>query len=96
MPYAQGALRNGVHIFQHTPVIGLVKDGDRVTGVHTPNGTHRICSSPIPVHDSLADRPRQFDCVPWGDDPRAGHTRDGLRKSAGLGDHHRTPREHRR
>ena len=37
--YAQGALRNGVHIFQHTPVIGLVKDGDRVTGVHTPNGT---------------------------------------------------------
>ncbi|MEQ1699738.1 MAG: FAD-dependent oxidoreductase [Ilumatobacteraceae bacterium] len=36
--YAQGALRKGVHIFQHTPVTGLLKDGDRVTGVQTPNG----------------------------------------------------------
>ena len=36
--YAQGALRKGVHIFQHTPVVGLLKDGDRVTGVQTPNG----------------------------------------------------------
>lgn len=37
--YAQGALRAGVHVFQHTPVVGLVTDGDRVTGVTTPRGT---------------------------------------------------------
>ena len=37
--YAQGALRAGVHVFQHTAVTGLVKDGDRVTGVRTANGT---------------------------------------------------------
>ncbi|HUC32975.1 MAG TPA: FAD-dependent oxidoreductase [Ilumatobacteraceae bacterium] len=36
--YAQGALRAGVHVFQHTPVTGLVRDGDRVTGVVTPRG----------------------------------------------------------
>jgi sarcosine oxidase subunit beta len=36
--YAQGALRAGVHVFQHTPVTGLLKDGDRVTGVQTPKG----------------------------------------------------------
>jgi sarcosine oxidase subunit beta len=36
--YAQGALRAGVHVFQHTPVTGLLKDGDRVVGVQTPRG----------------------------------------------------------
>jgi sarcosine oxidase, subunit beta len=36
--YAQGALRRGVHILQHTPVIGLLRHGDRVTGVQTENG----------------------------------------------------------
>lgn len=41
--YAQGALRRGVHIYQHTPVTGLVRQptgdgGHRVTGVQTPNG----------------------------------------------------------
>ena len=37
--YAQGAMRAGVHVLQNTPVTGLIKDGDRVTGVVTPNGT---------------------------------------------------------
>jgi sarcosine oxidase subunit beta len=37
--YAQGALRAGVHVYQHTPVTGLVRDGDRITGVHTSRGT---------------------------------------------------------
>ncbi len=36
--YAQGALRAGVHVFQHTPVVGLIRDGDRVTGVQTAKG----------------------------------------------------------
>ena len=36
--YAQGALRAGVHVFQHTPVTGLLRDGDRVTGVRTTQG----------------------------------------------------------
>ncbi len=41
--YAQGALRKGVHIHQHTPVTGLLTETsssgvDRVTGVQTPNG----------------------------------------------------------
>ncbi len=36
--YAQGALRTGVHVFQHTPVVGLLRDGDRVTGVQTTRG----------------------------------------------------------
>jgi sarcosine oxidase subunit beta len=36
--YSQGALRRGVHIWQHTPVIGLLSDGDRVTGVRTSAG----------------------------------------------------------
>jgi sarcosine oxidase subunit beta len=37
--YAQGAMRAGVHVLQGTPVVGLVRDGDRVTGVRTPDGT---------------------------------------------------------
>ena len=37
--YAQGALRAGVHVYQHTPVTGLVHDGSRVTGVQTTRGT---------------------------------------------------------
>ena len=36
--YAQGALRAGVHVFQHTAVTGLLRDGERVTGVRTANG----------------------------------------------------------
>ena len=36
--YAQGAMRRGVHVLQHTPVTGLLRDGDRVVGVQTANG----------------------------------------------------------
>ncbi len=36
--YAQGAMRRGVHVLQNTPVTGLLRDGDRVTGVVTPGG----------------------------------------------------------
>jgi sarcosine oxidase subunit beta len=36
--YAQGAMRRGVHILQHTPVVGLLRSGARVVGVQTPSG----------------------------------------------------------
>lgn len=36
--YAEGAMRRGVHVHQRTPVVGLVRDGDRVVGVETPSG----------------------------------------------------------
>ena len=36
--YAAGAARRGVHVIQHTPVTGLVRDGDRIVGVETPRG----------------------------------------------------------
>lgn len=36
--YAEGAMRRGVHIHQQTAVTGLIKDGDRVTGVETDRG----------------------------------------------------------
>ena len=36
--YAQGAMRKGVDVLQHTPVTGLLRDGERVTGVQTANG----------------------------------------------------------
>ncbi len=36
--YAQGALRAGVDVLQHTPVTGLIRDGERVAGVETANG----------------------------------------------------------
>ncbi len=36
--YAQGAMRRGVHVMQNTPVTGLLRDGDRITGVQTANG----------------------------------------------------------
>jgi sarcosine oxidase subunit beta len=36
--YAQGAMREGVHVLQNTKVTGLLKDGDRVTGVQTATG----------------------------------------------------------
>jgi sarcosine oxidase, subunit beta len=36
--YAQGAMRAGVHVLQHTPVTGMIHDGGRVVGVRTPHG----------------------------------------------------------
>jgi sarcosine oxidase subunit beta len=36
--YAQGAMRRGVHVLQHRPVIGLLREGYRVTGVQTDAG----------------------------------------------------------
>ena len=36
--YAARAAERGVDIVQHTPVIGLVRDGDRVTGVRIASG----------------------------------------------------------
>jgi sarcosine oxidase, subunit beta len=36
--YAQGAMRRGVHVLQNTPVTGLLRAGDRITGVRTANG----------------------------------------------------------
>ena len=36
--YAQGAMREGVDVLQNTRVIGVLKDGDRITGVKTANG----------------------------------------------------------
>ncbi len=43
--YAQGAMRRGVHVVQHTRVTGLVRDGERVTGVETSAG--RISASVV-------------------------------------------------
>ena len=37
--YAQGAMRRGVHVIPHTPVIGLLREGERVTGVQTASGS---------------------------------------------------------
>lgn len=37
--YAAGASQRGVEILQHTPVTGLLRDGDRVTGVRTASGS---------------------------------------------------------
>ncbi len=36
--YAQGAMREGVHVLQNTKVTGLIRDGERVTGVQTDKG----------------------------------------------------------
>lgn len=36
--YAQGAMRAGVHVLQHTEVTGLQRDGDRIVGVETSRG----------------------------------------------------------
>jgi sarcosine oxidase, subunit beta len=36
--FAQGAMRLGVHVHQNTAVTGLLRDGDRVTGVMTGAG----------------------------------------------------------
>jgi sarcosine oxidase subunit beta len=36
--FASGAMARGVHVRQHTPVTGLLRDGDRVVGVETPDG----------------------------------------------------------
>ncbi len=39
--YAQGAMERGVHVIQGTPVTGLLRDGNRVTGVRTARGDIR-------------------------------------------------------
>jgi sarcosine oxidase subunit beta len=36
--FASGAMARGVHVIQHTAVMGLLRDGDRVVGVETTNG----------------------------------------------------------
>jgi sarcosine oxidase subunit beta len=36
--YAAGAAKRGVHVIQHTPVTGLIRDGERVVGVETEGG----------------------------------------------------------
>ncbi|MGD9996491.1 MAG: FAD-dependent oxidoreductase [Ilumatobacteraceae bacterium] len=36
--YAQGAMQRGVHVVQGTPVVELLRNGDRVVGVRTPSG----------------------------------------------------------
>ncbi len=36
--FAAGASQRGVHVLQHTPVTGLLRDGDRVVGVETRHG----------------------------------------------------------
>jgi sarcosine oxidase, subunit beta len=36
--YAQGAMREGVHVLQHTAVTGITTSGGRVTGVDTTKG----------------------------------------------------------
>ena len=36
--FAAGATTRGTHVVQHTPVTGLLRDGDRVVGVETPGG----------------------------------------------------------
>lgn len=36
--FAAGAMAHGVDVVQHTPVTGLVREGDRVVGVETPKG----------------------------------------------------------
>jgi sarcosine oxidase subunit beta len=39
--YASGATARGVHVIQHRPVTGLVRQGDRVVGVETAAGAIR-------------------------------------------------------
>ncbi|HZC32097.1 MAG TPA: FAD-dependent oxidoreductase [Candidatus Bathyarchaeia archaeon] len=36
--FAAGAIARGVHVIQHTPVTGLLREGDRVVGVETAGG----------------------------------------------------------
>ena len=36
--YAAGASQRGVHVVEHTPVTGLLRDGERVVGVETARG----------------------------------------------------------
>jgi sarcosine oxidase subunit beta len=36
--FASGATQRGVHVVQHRPVTGLLRDGDRVVGVETAQG----------------------------------------------------------
>jgi sarcosine oxidase subunit beta len=39
--FAAGATSRGVHVIQHRPVIGLLRDGERVVGVQTADGPIR-------------------------------------------------------
>ena len=39
--FASGATSRGVHVIQHRPVTGLLRDGDRVVGVETTQGPIR-------------------------------------------------------
>jgi sarcosine oxidase subunit beta len=39
--FASGATSRGVHVIQHRPVTGLLRDGDRVVGVQTQGGPIR-------------------------------------------------------
>jgi sarcosine oxidase subunit beta len=39
--FASGATGRGVHVIQHRPVTGLLRDGDRVVGVRTASGDIR-------------------------------------------------------
>lgn len=43
--YAQGAMRRGVHVLQHTNVTGLLRDGSRIAGVETSAGP--ICAAVV-------------------------------------------------
>jgi sarcosine oxidase subunit beta len=36
--FAAGSIARGVHVIQHTPVTGLLREGDRVVGVQTAGG----------------------------------------------------------
>jgi sarcosine oxidase subunit beta len=39
--FASGATAKGAHVVQHRPVIGLIRDGERVVGVETKDGPIR-------------------------------------------------------
>ena len=39
--FASGATTKGVHVIQHRPVTGLIRDGERVVGVETKDGAIR-------------------------------------------------------
>ena len=45
-------MAKGVHVIQHTPVTGLLRDGDRVVGVETSRGP--IAAGHRPERDRAA------------------------------------------